>query len=282
MMTRVLLTTFTVQMFKTACFASVFVLLFAVTSRAELVAHYQFNGNFDDASGFGNHGTAQNGASLSNDTPPTLSLGQSLLLGDGQQHVLVPHDTSLDITETMTVTAWIKTDGNAWEGLLAKSPSDGSGANHAGNYEIRVENGTNQLHFLYQKGGVNDTEFPISDTPEAVVVPGQWTHIAVTVEQIGAAPGQVIYYQNGVLADGDNLPILEGFGATNTNPLYIGSRADLFTQFNGSIDDLRIYNHVLTEAEIAATMSQIPEPSALALAALGLLALLGFARRRRR
>jgi hypothetical protein len=156
----------------------------------------------------------------------------------------------LDITETMTVTAWIKTVGDAWEGLLAKNPSEGSPDNHAGNYEIRVENGSNQLHFLYQQGGVADTAFPISQDERAMISPGTWTHIAVTVAQIGDEPGEVRYYTNGVLADTQTINV--GFGATNENPLYIGSRADLFTQWNGNIDDLRIYNTVLSGPEIGA------------------------------
>lgn len=244
------------------------------SSQASLVAYYKFDGSFDDHSGFGNHGTAMNGASLAADSPPGFS-GQSLGLGDGQQHVLVAHNDSLNITETMTITAWVKTQGIAWEGVLAKSPSDGSGANHAGNYELRIENGSNQMHFLYQQGGNNDTAFPISDSPLAVVGANEWIHVAVTVEQVGDTPGEVNYYTNGVLAD--TKPINVGFGATNTNPLYIGSRADLFTQFNGNIDELRIYNHVLSAGEIAATM--VPEPSTGMLALLGV-ALFGFRRRR--
>lgn len=244
------------------------------TGQAALVAQFNFDGNTNDQSGTGNHGTLMNGATFSGDSP--FASGQSLSLGDGAQHVLVPHHASLDITETMTVSAWVKPQGNAWEGLLAKSPSNGSGANHAGNYEIRIENGTSQLHFLYQQGGVDDTAFPISTNPAAAIAANTWTHIAVTIEQVGANPGEVKYFTNGVLAD--TKLIQAGFGATNTNPLYIGTRADLFTQWNGQIDDLRIYNTVLSSEEIAG-LAVVPEPSAglVAVAAFGLLGL----RRRR-
>lgn len=244
------------------------------SSHAALVAHYDFNGNTNDQSGLGNHGTLMNGATFSNDVP--FGSGSSLSLGDGGQHVLVPHHASLDITETMTIAAWVKTEGNAWEGLVAKSPSDGSMNNHAGNYELRIENGTNQMHFLYQQGGTNDTAFPISTEPAAIIAPGQWTHIAVTVEQIGFDPGTVKYYANGALVDTKFVNF--GFGATNTNPLYIGTRADLFTQWNGQIDDLRIYNTALSDTEIGALA--IPEATTALLAAAGL-AVLGLRRRRK-
>jgi MYXO-CTERM domain-containing protein len=243
------------------------------SAHAELVGHYPFDTGFEDVSGLGNNGTAEGGASLAADVPAGMG-GQSLSLADGQ-YVLVPHSDSLSVTETMTVAAWIKTMGVAWEGLLAKSPSDGSSSNHAGNYEIRIENGSNQLNFLYQRGAVDDTAFPFSDTPQAVITPDTWTHVAVTVEQIGDQPGEVKYYTNGLLAD--TKPTEVGFGATNTNPLYIGTRADLFTQFNGNIDDLRIYNTVLSDAEI---MSLVPEPSGAMLSILAL-AGLGVVRRRR-
>lgn len=216
------------------------------SAHAQLVAHFPFDTGFDDVSGLENNGTAEGGASLVSDVPPGFD-GQSLALEDGD-YVLVEHSESLNMTEAMTVAAWVKPIGEAWEGLLAKNPSEGSPDNHAGNYEIRIENGSNQLHFLYQQGGVADTAFPISDNPLAVISADEWTHIAVTVEQFDNEPGEVKYYTNGVLAD--TKPINVGFGATNENPLYIGTRADLFTQFNGNIDDLRIYNTVLFESEI--------------------------------
>lgn len=230
-----------------SCFLVVLLLSICGSSYAQLVAHYPFDTGYDDVSGLGNDGAAEGLAALVGDVPPGFS-GQSLLLVEAGDYVLVPHSESLNMTETMTVTAWVKTVGEAWEGLLAKNPSEGSPDNHAGNYEIRVENGSNQLHFLYQQGGVADTAFPISQEPAAVIAPNTWTHIAISVEQIGDEPGEVKYYTNGVLADTQTINV--GFGATNENPLYIGSRADLFTQWNGNIDDLRIYNNVLYAPEI--------------------------------
>lgn len=202
----------------------------------------------DDSSAFENHGELM-GGEYSDDVPDALAGGKSLALVEGEEYVEVPHDVSLDIAESMTIAVWVKTDGGiAWDGVLAKNPSDGSGSNHAGNYELRIENGSRQLHFLYQRGGNNDTTFPISQTPEAAIEDGVWTHVVVTVQR----DGDLNYYVNGELAD--TQVVADTFGATNENPLYIGSRADFFTGFDGNLDDVAIFDGVLTEAQIAAVM----------------------------
>ena len=239
--------------------------LLATSSHAGLLGYWRFDGDTNDSSGNGNNGQLTDGASLSDDVPSVFSGGQSLALAGGTQHVLVPHDTSLDVTSSMTITAWVKPVGDVeWDGVLAKSPSDGSGANHAGNYELRIENGSRKPHFLYQRGGVDDTVFPIA--PTAAVPEGSWSHLAVTVQ----AGGTVDYYLNGAFVESAAEAVEATFGATNTSPLYIGSRADLFTTFDGLIDEVAIFDEVLPAARIQeiSTGVLIPEPSSVALACL--------------
>jgi hypothetical protein len=240
--------------------------LLASSAQADLIGLWRFDGNTNDISGNANHGALTNGASLSNDVPTVLAGGQSLSLGGGNQHVLVPHNSSLDITSAMTISAWVKPVGNVgWDGVLAKSPSNGSMNNHAGNYELRVENGNRRPHFLYQRGAANDTAFALA--PTAVVPEGVWTHLAVTAQ----AGGMVDFYLNGTFAEA--LPVEATFGVPNTNPLYIGSRADLFTTFNGFIDDVALFDEVLSAGQIRQLAGGIivPEPSACLLAIMGTL-----------
>lgn len=203
----------------------------------------------NDSSSFENHGELIDGG-YSDDVPDALGSGMSLALVEGTEYIEVPHDVSLDISEAMSIAVWVKTDGAiGWDGILAKNPSDGSNDNQAGNYELRIENGSRQPHFLYQQGGTNDTTFPIAQADESIIEDAVWTHIAVTVEQ----DGEVNYYVNGELAD--TQPINENFGATNESPLYIGSRADFFTGFDGLMDDVAIFDGVLGTEQIAAVMS---------------------------
>ena len=217
---------------------------------ARLVGLWRFDEETaDDSSAFENNGELMEGE-YSDDVPDALAGGKSLALIEGTQYIEVPHDVSLDITESMTIAVWVKTDGAvAWDGVLAKSPSDGSGANHAGNYELRIENGSRQPHLLYQQGGVNDTTFPIATADESIIEDGVWTHLAVTVQR----GGELNYYVNGELAD--TQAVTENFGATNENPLYIGTRADFFTGFDGLMDDVAIFDGVLGTAQIAAIMA---------------------------
>ncbi|NIP98796.1 MAG: hypothetical protein GWO24_37490, partial [Akkermansiaceae bacterium] len=73
-----------------------------------LIGLWSFEGNTNDSSGNDNHGELQNGASLSDEVADALGAGQSLALAGGEQHVLVPHHSSLDVTEAITITAWVK------------------------------------------------------------------------------------------------------------------------------------------------------------------------------
>jgi hypothetical protein len=152
----------------------------------------------------------------------------------------------LDIAGAITLAAWVKPTGTTWDGIVAKSPSDGSSPNHAGNYEFRIENGGRRLQFLHQRGGVNDT-IPYSST--GTVNTGAWSHVAVTLVD-GAA---VNFYINGALA---GTAVHGGsFGALTSSPLYIGNRGDFTTSttpFDGLIDDVRVYNEELTAAQIQA------------------------------
>ena len=217
--------------------------------RAELVGHWKFDGNLQDNSGKENHGSLEGSAALGDDTPAALGSGQSLQL-DGSGYVLVEHSESLNLEETLTLTAWIKPVGNTgWDGILAKNPSAESLPNHAGNYEWRIHAGNRRLEFLTQQGDVNDT-LPLSSTDDAFIIEeGQWTHVAVSVD--AKETGAVKFYVNGELT-ADDFIIENTFLPTNENPLYIGNRADLTTTpFNGFLDDVRIYNTVLSDEEIA-------------------------------
>lgn len=167
------------------------------TVRADLVGHWTFDGTLEDATVNANDGTFA-GAPLpmfSSDVPAALAGGQSVLFGGGTGHVLVSDNNSLDITSAITISAWVKPNGNvAWDGIVAKSPSDGSLANHAGNYEFRIENNTRRPTFHHQRGGVNDTAaYPNSS---AVVANNTWQHVAVTATN----GGSVTFYLNGAAA----------------------------------------------------------------------------------
>jgi hypothetical protein len=211
-----------------------------------LVGLWRFEGDAADSSGNANHGSLENGAGVTNDAPEVLGSGRCLLLsGAAQQYVIVPHSASLDMASRMTVAAWVKVAGTSWDGILAKNPSDGSLNNHAGNYEFRIANATRKVNFGYQRGGANDSTLAAT---AGAVADQTWTHLAMTVDGTTAK-----FYRNGVLEE--TLPLVAGFGATNTSPLYIGTRADFFTSFDGCLDDVALFSGVLGPVQIAEIMN---------------------------
>jgi len=73
---------------------------------------------------------------------------------------------------------------------------------------------------------------------------GRWYHVAVTLVKGGA----VKFYLDGVPAG--NVPQSANFPVLNDEPVRIGGRKDGYSFFNGQLDEVRLYNRALTDAEI--------------------------------
>ncbi len=122
---------------------------------------------------------------------------------------------------------------------------------------------------------------------------GEWHHMAFVVDN-DTTDSFFSIYVDGTAIDVDPGTVgvqttltMTGKGianltqqTTNYRQRFLGRFAG-GTNLEGVFDDIRIYDHALTAQEVTA-LTLVPEPSAFALAALGLLGLLGFGRRKRR
>ncbi|MGI9244193.1 MAG: LamG-like jellyroll fold domain-containing protein [Verrucomicrobiales bacterium] len=117
----------------------------------------------------------------------------------------------------------------------------------------------------HMNGNGNDNVDPGLD-----MVGGEWHHEAVTLTN-----GTIQYYRDG-LAFGAPQAMTQSF--QDDMPLFFGGQGNSTSGgefFNGSLDDIRLYDSALTAEEVA---TLVPEPSSLLLGACGLLYML---RRRR-
>jgi hypothetical protein len=173
---------------------------------------------------------------------------------------------NVDATGALTVMGWVNPAAPAGN-FTYRFFSTGSagGADRGWGVGLRFNNtaGTdNRIRF---------TNYGILDTDSAPipVTFGQWMHIAATYNN-----GAITYYLNGNSV-GTNT---SAFGnELAAGRLVIGGRlgGNDTDQMNGLIDGVRVYDHVLTPAEIrTAAAESVPEPSTIALAAIGCLALI--------
>lgn len=111
----------------------------------------------------------------------------------------------------------------------------------------------------------------------AQIAAGSWVNLAITKSSTAG----VSIFINGSLI-GTISSGTAGASAPASNDWYIGNGADLSRNFVGGIDELRIYNGVLSQSQIQ-SISAIPEPSTYAaLVGVAVLGLAGWSRRRAR
>ena len=79
-----------------------------------------------------------------------------------------------------------------------------------------------------------------------------WTHVALTYDGT-----TMQLYVNGVLAASQ---ARTGSIQASSNPLWIGGNSPYGEYFQGLIDEIRIYNRALTQAEIQADMAAPTTP----------------------
>ena len=214
----------------------VLVLSMAGNASADLMAHWRFNeaagDTVEDSSGNGNTGTIEDAQWVGGKDGAALQF-------DGQTaRVVIPDSSSLHSeTGDITIAAWIKvaSDPTTWSNagpMVFKQDAyqwnvNSNGALWFGIWGARLESiGT----------------YNFADHVE------EWHHATLTFE--GAIQRAQIYVDGELNIEGT---VGEAVDPT-TDELYIGFKGDGGTYFDGVIDDVRIYDHVLTVGEILGAM----------------------------
>ena len=196
-----------------------------------LVAYWPFDGNANDASGNGNHGTTH-GVTLTTDRFGNAN--SAYYFGDGN-YISVPDSASLDSPyDQITMAAWVRIDEWYWSGT---DP-----------WAAILNKGYYQYSFnLWGQAGEASTEIGRGMHARFDSLPlwGTWSHLAVTYVN-----GCVYAYLNGTLV---GTYICSGDFSSNSSELQIGRHYPGAVEYlYGALDDLRIYNRALSAAEVKA------------------------------
>jgi uncharacterized protein (TIGR02145 family) len=212
-------------------------------ANVNLVAYYPFNSLTTDASGNGNEPT-YSGVSYINDRFGSVDAAASFNGVDS--YIQIPHSTSLDFTGEITVSAWINPSRVDIEQQTISSK--GGGWNRAG-WLLTLNNDKVRWHLGDGSSeGMFDTEKSIQ--------PNRWTHILATWKD-----GVMSIYIDGVL---DNYSATWASGlVSNTYDHYIGKNDNIDFYFNGTIDEVSIYNISLTPTQISELYANYHAPMSL-------------------
>lgn len=205
--------------------------LFGSSLNRGLVGHWTFDGkhmisNVADASGKGNHGRLILGATGNTATTTGMGvLGQAIVLDGLSDHVDSGNASNLQISNG-TVSAWVTTSnpGSGYRAIAAKQSAYGMFLfnNDLGIYDW----GSNQ----WRSSGVN-----LND--------GIWHHVLLSF-QSGVTNGTFLYL-DGVLVLTTTMTV-----GNQGAPFLIGHGNSSTQQINALIDDVRVYDRVLSEEEI--------------------------------
>ena len=121
---------------------------------------------------------------------------------------------------------------------------------------IVMKNDTTKGYGLYYEGGLkglDGTSAVWNPTDPVSVATNVWYHVCVVFDNAT----YLAIYTNGVQYLGSNY--VGGLIATNGNPLYIGRyyvTPETYGYFDGYVDEVRIYNRVLTQPQIQRLANQ--------------------------
>ena len=169
--------------------------------------------------------------------------GNALSFNGSSSYVDLGNPTLLQITGSMTWSAWVKAAANpADDGQIVAKSDDTSG------WQLKTSPDTGPHTFGVAVAGAPILAQRYSTTVRSLNV---WYHVAGVYN---AAARTLDIYVNGVLNNGTlsgTIPASQINAAVNVN---IGRRSGGY-YFNGIIDEVRIYNRALSQAEIQADMN---------------------------
>jgi hypothetical protein len=206
----------------------------SIVQTGVLVAYFPFSGNANDASGHGHDGTVIN-AQVTNDRFGNVA--SAFAFNGTNASIVVPNDTSLNFQNAMTLNLWIKVSG-LYAGREQYPLSHGNWQNR---WKLSLSPSTNKLRFT-----VKNTNGQIRD------LDGETSLVLDTTYNITCvySGSELELYMNGLL---DAFTPFSGAINATTSAMTIGQvlPGDNNYDFNGILDDIRLYNYALPLHDIA-------------------------------
>ncbi|MCP4607947.1 MAG: LamG domain-containing protein [Planctomycetes bacterium] len=211
-----------------------FLLVLSVSGNAsaELVGHWKFDGNLDDSAGSANGiftgGTPGYGAGMVN---------QALVFDGADDYLELPSPTN---PATYTITAWVKLARTDAANIIARTSSSGPTTHWS--HQLRITSSGMFEHYTWDGSAriVTGTTAIEADT---------WYFVV----SIATNDGDVRLYVNGQ-EEGAATTVGTLWGAGDR--YHVGSNSgNAMGWLEGMVDDIRIYDHILSEVEILSAMA---------------------------
>jgi len=233
---------------KSLVLAMVFASLVSVAS-AELIGYWKLDGNAVDSSGHGNHGTIYGSVTPTADRSGNPNGAMAFASGSGDK-IDVGNSPVFNLTGEMTLMAWVWLDStissNRNARIIAKMAGSGSRS-----WSLNIEKiwggVVKPAALCIAPDGFNIVQI-VDDEPLPV---DEWVHVTGVYK-----PRQAMeLYINGELAYSKTSGVPASQFSNNGYSVLIGNRhAAGDCGWKGYIDEVRIYNHALSQQEIKAVM----------------------------
>ena len=153
------------------------------------------------------------------------------------QYVTVPHSASINLGTNFTMEAWVNYSG-ANSTIVKKGDTDFL-------WQLNANN-TNNNKMGYFDRATNSWKYSTG-----TVLQNTWTHVAITLQA-----GILTFYINGVASG--TAAVASAY--QDNQPMNIGRQQAgyLFNNFNGTMDELRLWNYARTPSQILANMNSVP------------------------
>lgn len=205
-----------------------------------LVAYYPFTGNANDSSGYGNNGISY-AATLTTDRFGNSNSAYSF---DGSSYIQVPNANQINFgNKSFSISCWALCSGSSsFQHILTKGD---------------VPYPTKEIYLRYDNDYLNFTS-TLGATESGIytrvlsLVPNKqdWHHIVVNYNVITASTS--LYFDGSLIKQS---PIISNLANTN-GPMYFGVENPVISLpsgpqfYTGKLDEIRLYNRLLTDAEI--------------------------------
>ena len=195
---------------------------------SSLAAHWMFEGNANDSSGNGNDGTV-------NDATWTEGkIGEALSFDGVNDYVEIGDNESLNINETVTISAWVYNQQDMGQSAVAIC----RGSYRTNGWYWWIDHKSWRI-------AINSPDNYARISSHYSVPFNEWHHLVSIIDNHNR---QIHFYVDGVLQATEDMPFAF---AENENSLYLGryNNSDSFN-WKGVMDDVRISNVALNDSEI--------------------------------